>query len=214
MTTRITIIYDNTAWQKSLPADWGFACLVETFEKTILFDTGAKGPLLLNNMQALQIDPHAIDAVFISHNHWDHTGGLIDFLKVNPVSVYLPDSCPQNGTPPKCVRVSAPLEIYPGIYSTGELHGIEQSLVIREGNGVVVVAGCAHPGVKAILAAAASFGRVRALVGGLHGFDDFPLIANLETVCPTHCTRHIQKIATRFPDTFISGGTGRILQIG
>ncbi|MCP3951798.1 MAG: MBL fold metallo-hydrolase [Desulfobacterales bacterium] len=210
---KITIIYDNTAWLKSLPADWGFACLVEAQGKKILFDTGAKGSLLLSNMQALQIDPLEVDAVFISHNHWDHTGGLIDFLKVNPVSVYLPDSCPHNDTPAESVRVGAPLEIYPGIYSTGELQQIEQSLVIRAGSGIVVVAGCAHPGVEAILTAAAPFGRVRALVGGLHGFDDFRLIKSLETVCPTHCTRHIPKIKARFPDAFISGGTGRVISI-
>jgi len=210
---KITIIYDNTAWLKSLPADWGFACLVEARGKKILFDTGAKGSLLLSNMQALQIDPREVDAVFISHNHWDHTGGLADFLKVNPVSVYLPDSCPHSDTPGERVRVSTPLEIYSGIYSTGELQGIEQSLVIRAGDGIVVVSGCAHPGVKAILAAASAFGRVRALVGGLHGFDDFRLIKTLETVCPTHCTRHIQKIKTRFPDAFISGGAGRVISI-
>jgi 7,8-dihydropterin-6-yl-methyl-4-(beta-D-ribofuranosyl)aminobenzene 5'-phosphate synthase len=211
--TSITIIYDNTACLKSLPADWGFACLVEAQGKKILFDTGAKGPLLLGNLQALQIDPLEVDTVFISHDHRDHTGGLADFLKVNPVSVYLPESCPHNGTPPGSVQVSAPLEIYPGIYSTGELQGIEQSLVIRAGDGIVVVAGCAHPGVKAILAAASTFGRIRALVGGLHGFDDFRLIKTLETVCPTHCTRHIKKIKTRFPDAFISGGAGRVISI-
>ena len=212
MTTRITIIYDNTAWQKSLSADWGFACLVEARGKKILFDTGAKGPLLLTNMQALQIDPRTIDSVFISHGHWDHTGGLTDFLRIQPVGVYFPRSCQNNGLPPESVPVKDPLEIYPGIHTTGELNGIEQSLVIREGNGVVVVSGCAHPGVEAILAAAASFGRIRALVGGLHGFDNFPLIENLEAVCPTHCTRHVKEIEVRFPDKFISGGAGRILE--
>jgi len=210
---KITIIYDNIACLKTLPADWGFACLIEARGKKILFDPGAKGPLLLGNMQALQISPLEVDTVFISHIHWDHTGGLADFLKVNPVSVYLPKSCPPIGTPPESTRVSAPLEIYPGIYSTGELQGIEQSLVIHAGDGCVVVAGCAHPGVKAILKAASTFGRVRALVGGLHGFDDFRLIKTLETVCPTHCTRHIQKIKTRFPDAFISGGAGRVISI-
>jgi 7,8-dihydropterin-6-yl-methyl-4-(beta-D-ribofuranosyl)aminobenzene 5'-phosphate synthase len=210
---KITIIYDNTAWLKTLTSDWGFACLIEARGKKILFDTGAKGSLLLSNMQALQIDPLEVDAAFISHNHWDHTGGLVEFLKMNPVSVYLPSSCPHNGIPSESISVCDPLEIFPGIYSTGELQGIEQSLVIREGGGMVVVSGCAHPGVKAILTAASAFGRVRALVGGLHGFDDFPLIENLETVCPTHCTRYIKKIETRFPEKFISGGAGQVISI-
>lgn len=210
---KITILYDNTAWRKSLFPDWGFACLVEARGKRILFDTGAKGVILIGNMQALQIDPHSIDTVFISHEHWDHTGGLPYFLKENPARVYLPQSWQKNSMPPDSVRVKGPSEIFSGIYSTGELQGIEQSLVIREGNGVVVVSGCAHPGVQNILEAAAPFGRVRALVGGLHGFDDFELIDNLELVCPTHCTQYIDEIQHRLPDQFVNGGAGQVLQI-
>jgi 7,8-dihydropterin-6-yl-methyl-4-(beta-D-ribofuranosyl)aminobenzene 5'-phosphate synthase len=49
---KITIIYDNTAFRKDFQADWGFSCLVEV-ENTpkILFDTGADGKILLNNME-------------------------------------------------------------------------------------------------------------------------------------------------------------------
>ncbi len=210
---KITILYDNTAWDKSLAADWGFACLVQARGKKILFDTGAKGPLLLGNMQKLQIDPLEIDAVFISHDHWDHTGGLADFLKINPVNVYLPDSCANYGAPGKSIRVTGPLEIYPNIFSTGELQHIEHSLVIREEQQVVVVAGCSHSGVEEILATASVFGQVKALVGGLHGFNDFRLLKNLETICPTHCTRYIKEIESRFPNAFTGGGAGRIIEL-
>ncbi|GAI83774.1 unnamed protein product, partial [marine sediment metagenome] len=44
-------------------------------------------------MEKLDIDPAVIEEVFISHDHWDHTGGLSDFLKINPVKVYIPQSC-------------------------------------------------------------------------------------------------------------------------
>ena len=209
----ITILYDNTACRKTLAADWGFACLVQTRDKKILFDTGAKGPILLGNMRKLQIDPLEIDAVFISHGHGDHTGGLADFLKINPVNVYLPDSCANYSAPGEIIRVTGPLEIYPDIFSTGELQHIEQSLVIREGNQVVVITGCSHSGVEEILAAASMFGRIKALVGGLHGFSDFRLLKNLETVCPTHCTRYIKEIETRFPGTFARGGVGKVIEV-
>ena len=210
---KITILYDNTAWRNTLTADWGFACLVQTPDKKILFDTGAKGPTLLDNMQKLQVDPLEIDTVFISHDHWDHTGGLVDFLKINPVTVYLPHGCINYGNSGKIVRIADPMEIFPGIYSTGELHNIEQSLVIKEKDGVVVVTGCSHPGVQAILSAASTFGNVTAIVGGLHGFDDFGLLENLETVCPTHCTRHIEKIESLFPATFTRGGAGKVIEM-
>jgi 7,8-dihydropterin-6-yl-methyl-4-(beta-D-ribofuranosyl)aminobenzene 5'-phosphate synthase len=78
---KITIIYDNTAFSKNLTPDWGFSCLVEAYDRKILFDTGAKGSILFDNMKKLDIDPSEIDMVFISHDHWDHTGGLPDFLK-------------------------------------------------------------------------------------------------------------------------------------
>ncbi|MEE4265807.1 MAG: MBL fold metallo-hydrolase [Desulfobacteraceae bacterium] len=71
---KITLIYDNVVWDPTLKADWGFACLVETAGQTLLFDTGAKGDILLGNMERLAIDPLAIDATFISHGHWDHSG--------------------------------------------------------------------------------------------------------------------------------------------
>ena len=71
---RLKIVYDNEAL-KGYKKDWGFSCLVEG-EKNILFDTGAKADILLENMKKMGIDVKKIDAVVLSHNHRDHTGGL------------------------------------------------------------------------------------------------------------------------------------------
>jgi len=88
---KVTIIYDNTSIRPDLQADWGFSALVETKERKILFDTGANGRILLSNMQKLKIDPKEIEDVFISHLHWDHIGGLRNFLQVNnKVRVWVP----------------------------------------------------------------------------------------------------------------------------
>ena len=54
---RITIIYDNVVSNPELIPDWGFACLAETKGYALLFDTGAKSTILLQNMQKLGIDP-------------------------------------------------------------------------------------------------------------------------------------------------------------
>lgn len=43
----LRVLYDNYACDNALKTDWGFSCLVRGIEKTILFDTGAKGDLLL-----------------------------------------------------------------------------------------------------------------------------------------------------------------------
>ena len=118
---KITIIYDNTAWDSRLIGDWGFSCLVEAHGKKILFDTGAKGDILLNNMKTLDINPLQIDSVFISHNHWDHTGGLADILQMVQVPVYVPGSFSITDEPYGKIRIIGAQKIYENIYSTGEL---------------------------------------------------------------------------------------------
>ncbi len=210
---QITILYDNDAWEPRLAADWGFACRIQTGDKTILFDTGANGRILLSNMQKLGIDPREIDEVFISHDHWDHAGGLADFLKQNPVRVYVPSRFSGSYPGIDLVFLDAPAQIHDNLYSTGTLSNIEQSLVIQQKNSLVVVAGCSHPGVGEILKAASAFGRVTALIGGLHGFREFHLLKDLHLVCATHCTQYKDEILARSPAISIEGGAGRVITI-
>jgi 7,8-dihydropterin-6-yl-methyl-4-(beta-D-ribofuranosyl)aminobenzene 5'-phosphate synthase len=210
---KATIIYDNTSLKKELQADWGFACLVEVQDRKILFDTGASGPILISNMDALGIDPSGIDELIISHDHWDHTGGMADFLKAKSVPVYVPDSCGRPSGAAEVIKVKDALEIHDGVFSTGELGGIEQSLVLATDRGPVVIAGCSHPGVGSILKAASRWGDVHALIGGLHGFNDLPLLEDLELVCPTHCTQHISDIKKSYPEKYVQGGAGKVIEI-
>ena len=210
---KITIIYDNTAWDKNLKSDWGFSCLVEAFGKNILFDTGAKPDILIYNMKKLNIDTLQVDEVFISHSLWDHTGGLSWFLNLNPVKVYIPCSFALSDDTVTAIRIAGKRKLHENIYSTGELKNIEHSLIIREPTGVTVIAGCSHPGVREILHAASEIGKVRTLIGGLHGFNEFNLIDNLETVCPTHCTQFILEIKDLYPDKTLEGGAGKVIVI-
>lgn len=57
--------------------EWGFAALVEADGRRILFDTGARPGTLLTNAKELGIDLSNIQDVILSHNHGDHTGGLL-----------------------------------------------------------------------------------------------------------------------------------------
>ena len=210
---KITIIYDNEVWKEGLESDWGFSCLVEV-ENTpkILFDTGTKGSILLRNMKKLNIDAKSIDEVFISHAHWDHVGGLSDFLKINKkAEVYVPPSFAFAGR--KVITIKGSTKIHENIFSTGELRGIEQSMAVKTEKGIVVIAGCSHPGVRDILDAASQFGKVYALIGGLHGFRDFELVKNLELICPTHCTQHKAEIRSLHPGKCVEGGAGKIISI-
>jgi len=219
---RIKIIFDNTLYKRALPvgglglkSEWGFSCLVEV-ENTarILFDTGASGSILLHNMEKLNIDPKSIDCVFISHDHWDHTGGLDDFLKVNRnVKLFLPFYFSHQPIVNEVTRLRDAAKIYENVLSTGQLQDIEQSMIVRIDKGLVVIAGCSHPGVGSILNSAKQFGEVIALIGGLHGFRQFDLVKDLDLICATHCTQHKDEIKELYPEKFLEGGVGREIEI-
>lgn len=210
---KITIVYDNSVYRKGLKPGWGFSCLIEVEgAPKILFDTGARKSILLKNMKNLGITPENIEEVFISHSHYDHTGGLPGILKRNDrIRIFIPESCSSLRAAGQIIRVDGPLEIHENIFSTGELRGVEQSMAVKTDHGIVVIAGCSHPGVGAILESASRFGKLHALVGGLHGFDRFDLLKNLSVVCPTHCTRYIKRIKELYPRKYVPGGVGQVL---
>jgi len=211
---KITIVYDNTVYTDGLESDWGFACTVETDSgQTILFDTGAQGDILLSNMDRLGIDPNVISTAVISHDHWDHTGGLGGFLSQNrDISLYVPGSSGISPEVKECIPVNEQVQITEGVYSTGELEGIEQSICLETSKGILVIAGCSHPGVGKILDKASECGKVHALIGGLHGFSDFDRVKELDLICATHCTQHIDEIKELYSDAYEEGGAGRIFE--
>jgi len=215
---KLTIIYDNEVYKKDigLKSDWGFSCLIEKRDETILFDTGAKGRLLLNNMQKLDVDPNRINKVVISHEHWDHNGGLKELSNlIGDAELYrFTAKSPSKNMHLKTVK--EPSNITEGVFTTGRLKGSpidEQSLVLEGKNGWYVLAGCSHPGVKQILDNSSRFGNIVGLIGGLHGFNDFSVLDDLEVVCPTHCTKYKTKIYELFPKTSAKCGVGRIIEI-
>jgi hypothetical protein len=139
---RITIVFNNIAYDTSLTTSWGFAAFIEYDGHVLLFDTGGSGSILLENMEQLGLDPQLIEVVVLSHIHGDHTDGLIDLLYtgIKPI-VYLPKAFPQPfkytvQVHTEVVEVREPIEILPGIYSTGELGAIvEQALILETSSG-------------------------------------------------------------------------------
>ena len=99
------------------------------------------------------------------------------------------------------------------MYTTGELQHIEQSLVIQTEKGLVLMVGCSHPHMVGILEAAQKFGTVYAIIGGLHGFNQYDLFQDLTLICPTHCTQHKREIKLRYPEKYVEGGSGTVIEI-
>jgi len=67
-----TMLADNAG-----VGEWGFAALVEVDGRRILFDTGARPQTVAANTAEMKIDLAGIRDVILSHNHGDHTGGLM-----------------------------------------------------------------------------------------------------------------------------------------
>jgi 7,8-dihydropterin-6-yl-methyl-4-(beta-D-ribofuranosyl)aminobenzene 5'-phosphate synthase len=232
----ITILYDNYVFTKGLKSDWGFACLLTGMEKTILFDTGTKNELLLENIEKLNINPKDVEIIVISHNHGDHTGGLLAFLAKNSnISVYLPPSCSDSfiqkakGTGVKVVIPDAPVEICKGIHLTGPLGEriIEQSMIVDTDKGAVIITGCAHPGIVNIVTKSKEIvpKDIYLVLGGFHlpqkSENELKQIISefrklgVKKAGPTHCTgdRAIQMFKQAYGPDFVQMGVGRRLTI-
>ena len=168
---------------------------------------------MTSNLKKLEVEPKSIREIFISHNHADHTGGLSAFLEENNrVKVWVPPSFTGGKDAKEVVTVRGPTELHHGIYSTGQLENIEQSLCVETAKGIVIVAGCSHPQMKNILTRASQFGEVYGIVGGLHGTKARAL-EGLSLICPTHCTQHKTEIKRRYPEQYVKGGAGRVIEV-
>jgi len=212
---RITIVYDNEVVNEKLKAGWGFSSLIETANAPpILFDTGADSLTLRHNMKELGIDARDIGIIVISHAHGDHTGGLRGILEINKeAEIYVPASSWRAIPGRKVTAVRESRQLCEGVFSTGELKGIEQSLALRTARGILIVVGCSHPGVGTIMNAASRFGKIYGIVGGLHGFHNFGSLNGLSLICPCHCTQYKREIESLFPQQCIKCGAGLVLDL-
>lgn len=211
---KITIVYDNEIKARGLRAGWGFSSLIETGKAPpILFDTGADSSILLDNLKALEIAPKRIGIIVISHAHGDHAGGLGGLLRINKTAeVYIPASFWVTIPGRKVTTVTDSLQIADGVFSTGELGGVEQSLALKTSQGILVVVGCSHPGLGEIIDTASQFGEVYGVIGGFHAFQDFSRLNDLSLICPCHCTLYKSEIRRLFPKQCIECGAGMVLE--
>ncbi|MFH2109807.1 MAG: MBL fold metallo-hydrolase [Candidatus Bathyarchaeota archaeon] len=228
---RFTILYDNIPFNGSCATEWGFSCLVELGDDTVLFDTGGDPEVLAHNVEALGVDLAEVDYLVLSHEHWDHVGGLGLVLEANSdMTVYLPESFPYHiksrvrDSGATLMETWNATLICPGVATTRVLdfNPDEQALMVNTGGGLVLITGCSHPGVQNLVQAAeeATGLDVSFVFGGFHlgGADKASLdglVAELkglgvEKAAPTHCSGELARSAFRdsYGEDYLELGAG------
>ncbi|HEX2579969.1 MAG TPA: MBL fold metallo-hydrolase [Rhabdochlamydiaceae bacterium] len=228
----IKIIYDNCKANEGLQEGWGFSCLIDLGVRKILFDTGADSQAFFSNLQQLNVSCDEITDVVYSHKHSDHIAGLEEVVgKLKKDSrLFLPKKFPSKKIP-STIRTEVVedfKEIDSGVHSLvlkGGFFLYEQALVIETSKGLVVITGCAHPGIIRILQEAQKRRQhpIHLVLGGFHLFrkkqskineivDQFKAL-NVQIAAPCHCSGSlaIERFHQAFPDSFHKIGTGTVL---
>lgn len=235
----IKVIFDKDVLMGDLKTGWGVSFLIDN---RILFDTGENGAWLTENMRYLKLDMDKIEAAVISHDHWDHTGGLWEILKLKEgLKVYI---CPgfSKEFKRKAMEARAELieaekfiEISRDIFITGQISGVykdkympEQAVVLKTKNGLTIITGCAHPGIlKMVENIKAKFPgeNIYLILGGLHlvEADNMEIEAVVENfkkigiikAAPMHCSGDMAEgiFKRRYKDNFMTVKAGQEMEV-
>lgn len=230
------IVFNNVPFHKTLTTSWGFSCFVSYKDQGILFDTGGDGEILLSNMEKMGVQPNKVDLIVLSHIHWDHTGGLERFLeKKAGLRVCVPESFPRTFNSAigeagaEVFSTPGPMTLSDGLHISGEMGaGIkEQCLILKTGEGLVIITGCAHPGIVHMVRHAKTWLKddIYLVLGGFHLkgqgevevsriIDDLQALG-VKKVAPSHCTgqKAMALFRKAWQKDFLHGGCGAVIAL-
>lgn len=162
----ITVVYNHegSGAEGDLVARGGFSAYVDLGERAVLFDAGGEASVMLENLQSLGLIGTEVEALIISHNHWDHVYGIAGAMgsALSPPPVYAPVSAvggiKQQFPRAEVIGVDGPTEIAPQVWLTGpmdlEFMGgplSEQGMILDLPKGLHIIVGCSHPGIVSIV---------------------------------------------------------------
>jgi 7,8-dihydropterin-6-yl-methyl-4-(beta-D-ribofuranosyl)aminobenzene 5'-phosphate synthase len=246
-----TILCDNNSQSDSIFADHGFSCLISACAHTCLFDAGNNADKFISNVNELGINCFGIQHLFVSHIHGDHMGGLSDILeRCNKPTLCMPVSYPRpegeylgdqadvdyaamlDQFRPLVSKLFQSEELTAfgnGFYTTGviERQSYEQALIMPTSEGLIIVTGCAHPGIVETVKHARKLMKqdVRFVMGGFHllSADSTKVRAIAgelrkltKHIGPCHCTGEAARAVFRdvFDDDYVDIQAGLRLVLG
>lgn len=233
---KLNIIYDDlNGVEIGYKKSFGFAAIIEIENKKIIFDTGTKEEILVNNLTKYGLDPSEIDAVILSHNHYDHTNGLSGIIKNNnnvPVYVHRYWNTPVRYIGENIPNINLNIinkgrkleEIGKNIYITncyqstdyGGIH--EQACYFKAEKSNILLCGCTHPGLNVFLNDRKLLGipteKPIHIIGGFHNFKFSTETANqlkpyIQSIIICHCTSNIKTFQSQFQEICSIGVVGK-----
>ncbi|MDP6355570.1 MAG: MBL fold metallo-hydrolase [Planctomycetota bacterium] len=152
---------DRPGLKEGFKRAWGFDVVLDVAGRRLIFNVGADPSILKNNLALAGIRPESIDAIVISHHHWEMYEGLAAILDTKPeVPIYTTEMTgglieKMNPDWVKQLKVvKAPVELYPGLVlmnlrskpRRGGPFGIDEvHMVLKTVEGMVIFQGCGHP---------------------------------------------------------------------
>jgi len=234
----IKILFDSKRRSRKFLIGWGVSYLIKN---RILFDTGEDSGCLFNNMDHMGVKINDIETIVISHDHFDHTGGLRDILRGKPgLDVYI---CPGFSREFKnkaksyggnLIEVDSFTRIADNIQTTGQIEATcgfdyiaEQSLALDTDKGLTIVTGCAHSGIINIVERVKENAKkdIHLVMGGFHLLDEsvekIIKINNkfnelgVQYVGPAHCTGEdaIKIFKESYRENLIDIQVGRTIEV-
>ncbi len=229
----------SSRWDR-LIRRWGLSYLIDD---DVLFDTFACSKTLLRNLRRYGSDAVRIRHVVISHEHWDHTGGLWKLLENQPrLTVHVPAQM-NNELKDRICRAGAKIvegqdghKVKDGIHVSRVMKGrhngkpiFEQALVLERNGRLMVLTGCGHPGIVNIVdAVKKTFNApIHGIIGGFHYVNGHAANdirkhterlkeSGVEMVAPAHCTGAMAEKIFReaFPHSCVSLQEGQCVVFG
>lgn len=240
-TVKMVMIFNNIGNHGNFISRWGLSIWIEGKDDAVLFDTGGESSSFWKNINNAGIDLNKLSKIVISHNHWDHYGGLPIVLEKTDYrpEVFVPMSDLEaiRSLNPKArlTGIEGPTRLTGNSWSTGQLAGRsrygmidEQSLILLQNGSIFLLTGCSHPGIVAIVEKARKMHpgkKLELIIGGFHLLEHSDeqvkeISAKLKSLrvqklAPSHCTgeQAINIFKDQWKENFVDFSLGNRMAI-